>query len=154
MPNKVDTRDFLYRKVNPGQYDDTGAALDAFEDSRGDLSFRLASLASPMDVLDFFASLRGVRTTFGDNITGIGLYERGYRIAIMAAQVVIDNDFTFRPDSKGDEYNSSSGHVNVTNGNIAAFAWRDSSRILTEEEMKQGILPLPPTPSDSSSSNP
>jgi len=143
MPQKIDPRDFLYRKVNPTQWDAFGAKIEAFVDKYDDLSFRLASIVSPMQVMDFFASSPAAKKQYGENVTGKDLYDAGFRLAILPAHVITDAGFAFKLEKDDSEYNPANGHVNIIDGKNAPFTWQKNARILTEEEMQKGVLQLP-----------
>jgi hypothetical protein len=141
MPNKIDSIDRLYRKINPRHHRSGQLLADAFDDAYEKQSFYLASLCSPCVVLEKFASFRGVRRACkkqdGEpDPTCAEMYDAGYRIAVTSVEVIrvkLNLEFVSEPDES--EYRAD-GHVNVRQARLKAATLSDPvhSRILTREE--------------------
>lgn len=143
MSCKIDARDFLYRKINPGGWDASGVFADAFQDKYENLSFSLVSMASPCKVLEKFAEYNSVRKKCGTvqapNCTE--MYWAVYRVAMISVMLVRANNFAFAADESENEHNAE-GHINVVKGKEGAVIWSINARLLTEVEMGRGAMPL------------
>jgi len=121
MSCKIDARDFLYRKINPGGWD----------------------MASPCKVLEKFAEYNSVRKKCGTvqapNCTE--MYWAVYRVAMISVMLVRANNFAFAADESENEHNAE-GHINVVKGKEGAVIWSINARLLTEVEMGRGAMPL------------
>ena len=143
MPRKIDSRDFLYRKVNPGGWDASGVLADAFQDNYENLSFSLASIALPCEILEKFAGYKSVKkickTDKEPNC--LEMYHAGYRVAMISVELVRGSKFIFAIDEAGNEYNDE-GHINVINGKDGAIIWSMNAKLLNAIELQRNAIPL------------
>lgn len=135
-PRRLSPDDILYRKVNPGQSNDStkSVAAAAFQDNHSAQSFFLKGSKTPAEILDFFAGLKGVRTAVKmANPEAEDLFEKGYRIAEVRVADLRSQGFSFEVDGDGNEYNQA-GHVSVPGLKNNPFLTSREARLLTEEE--------------------
>jgi hypothetical protein len=142
MPRSIDSRDKLYRKVNPEHYDGDQLLPDVFYDKHEHLSVNLASFSTPISTLQKFSKYKPVWEKCGTaNPTVAQMFNAGYRVAVIPVQAVIDLGLSFEPESNGDEY-TQDGHVNIHEGKLAAASLAARAQLLSLDEMYADILPL------------
>lgn len=113
--------DILYRKVDPGRWDDEGPTPGALDDRYDAQSFCVASRKSPKAVLEKFAAMPAVRKALNDpEPDAAALYDAGgYRVLAIPYRVV-RRYCQVKPTKDGADY-AEDGHVNV----IHAKAFRE-----------------------------
>jgi hypothetical protein len=135
-PRRLRSDDLLYRKVQPGQWDDEGPHPAAFQDKHQDLSLFVARLKSPAQVLSSFAHYPAVMRACGTRRrrpTPAEMYAAGYRIAAIPFHTIAEHGFQVEEDPEGHQYRAG-GHVNVLHGKNLAITWARRARLLSREE--------------------
>jgi hypothetical protein len=128
--------DLLYRKVQPGQWDEEGVLPAAFEDRHEDLSLFVARVKSPADVLRHFARFPAVRRecrTGRHPPTPAQMYEAGYRIASIRLSVFLADQFQVRLREDGSHFDAE-GHLEIIQGQRRAATWASRAHLLSREE--------------------
>lgn len=148
MPHRVNPNDRLYRRLLPPvklrHWDENGIYPEAFVDQYPNLSLYLASRVRPADLLAELVTRRWVKDLCGtDTPTWRDMYRAGFRVAVLPASLIEQEQFSFVELPGGDNYNPSSGHTDVENGQAHAAVWAAGSDFVAESEMEI-IRPLPP----------
>jgi len=112
--------DNLYRKLNPSTWNPNTLRVypEAFRDEHEHLSFFVARIKAPQDVLSFFAQFSRLRKEhFGDKSprTPQDLWNKGFGIAIISVHSILELGLKFKTSTDGYEIGEK-GHVDIVHG--------------------------------------